>query len=409
MVIQNILSRVDSVIVECGDINAGLLTRGSHHNYQPFRPDIDVCLSWVNLPNKMDGINSGCLHPIFSQNLPEGSNRQFIAERLARYAKVDDIYLLALQQDNAIGMLNYRSDLELSPAEDISIDDILKYNSKEPLFPQLLEKYYLRNSLAGMQPKVAIQTTDRTLQQKNIIVKSFDEEFPLLTVNEFVCMNAAAHCGLNPPRTYLSENLETFVIERFDRVTTPTKEIRLGYEDFTTLLGRPNNPDEKYRGKYETILRATALFTQSQAEVEKIYKYIVFNCLIGNGDAHLKNFAIQYTSNFTDIFVSPLFDVTHTIIYPTIDNKMALKLCDSKEFPDKSHLIEIASTEHFRIRNASDIIDSMAQSILDYLAISNEIQLMSGLRESIEKSVANVMTATYSQKPYRHDRKLKHE
>jgi serine/threonine-protein kinase HipA len=44
-----------------------------------------------------------------------------------------------------------------------------------------------------MQPKVSIPKantiqTDRTVQQKDLIVKSFDSEFPLLTVNEFVCM-----------------------------------------------------------------------------------------------------------------------------------------------------------------------------------------------------------------------------
>jgi serine/threonine-protein kinase HipA len=52
-------------------------------------------------------------------------------------------------------------------------------------------------------------------------------------------MQAAEYCGLNPPKTYLSENLETFVIERFDKEDNAS----LGYEDFTTLLKKPNNPD----------------------------------------------------------------------------------------------------------------------------------------------------------------------
>jgi serine/threonine-protein kinase HipA len=41
-------------------------------------------------------------------------------------------------------------------------------------------------------------------------------------------------------------------------------------------------------GSYEALLNATYLYTGSSIEVEKMYKYIVFNCLIGNGDAHLK-------------------------------------------------------------------------------------------------------------------------
>ena len=43
-----------------------------------------------------------------------------------------------------------------------------------------------------------------------------------------------------------------------------------------------------------------------------------------------------------NIFVSPPFDLTHTLIYAAIDNKMALKLAGSKAFPDLSHLIKLA-------------------------------------------------------------------
>ena len=152
-------------------------------------------------------------------------------------------------------------------------------------------------------------------------------------------MEAARYCGFKPPKTYLSHNLETFVIERFDTAQDGTK---LGYEDFTTLLKKPNDPDAKYTGNYETLLKATSLYTNSQSEVEKMYKYIVFNCLIGNGDAHLKNFALQYTPDMSRVYLSPPFDITHTKIYEAIDNKMALKLSNSKEFPDINHLLKLA-------------------------------------------------------------------
>nr|WP_265102675.1 HipA domain-containing protein [Acinetobacter johnsonii] len=207
------------------------------------------------------------------------------------------MYLLALQGDQSVGILSYKSELNLPVSESLNLSDILSYRSKEPLFTQLLDKYYLKTSLAGMQPKVSIPNantvqTDRAVPQKDLIVKSFDAEFPLLTVNEFVCMQAARHCGLEPPKTYLSENLETYVVERFDRSSDGTK---LGYEDFTTLMKKSNGPNAKYTSSYETLLKATYLYTSSVAEVEKMYKYIVFNCLIGNGDANLKNFALQYS------------------------------------------------------------------------------------------------------------------
>jgi serine/threonine-protein kinase HipA len=391
---SNLPKKITNITVCANQTELGVLTYGSVHYYQPTQEQQHVSLTMTQ--KGMDGYSSNALHPIFAQNLPEGFNRRFIAEKLARYAKVNDMYLLALQVDQGIGMLSYKSELNLPEVESLSLNEILSYRSNAPLFPQLLDKYYLRTSLAGMQPKVSIPNaktiqTDQTIQQRDLIVKSFESEFPLLTVNEFVCMQAAQYCGLEPPRTYLSENLETYVVERFDRSSDGTK---LGYEDFTTLMKKSNAPDAKYTGSYEKLLKATYLYTGSVAEVEKMYKYIVFNCLIGNGDAHLKNFALQYTSDMKNIFVSPPFDITHTLIYDSIDHKMALKLAGSKAFPDLSHLIKLAESVHFRIRNPKEIIESLSENILDYLRSSNEVLLFDGLRASIERSISDIMTSS---------------
>jgi len=409
MDLQTLPKKINRINVYLCKQELGILTHSSIHHYQPVQTDFHVSLTMTKA--NMEGYNSGALHPIFRQNLPEGFNRRYIADKLARYANVDDMYLLALQKDNGIGMLSYMSEIQLPEVETVTLDDILSYSSAMPLFPQLIEKYYLRNALSGVQPKVSIPKTERTVEQKDLIVKSFDEEFHLLTVNEFVCMEAARYCDLKPPNTYLAKNLETFVIERFDK----EKKVTLGYEDFTTLLKKQNTHDAKYMGSYETLLRATHIYTDDLSEVRKMYQLIVFNCLVGNGDAHLKNFALQYTADMKKIFLSPPFDITHTIIYETIDNKMALKLAGSKEFPNKKILLKLAQGTSFRIRDAEQIIDKLATGIMDYLANSEEVHLFKGLRRSIEHSVATIMTASSCGKTYcsnnnfRHDKKRKFE
>ncbi|WP_336148445.1 type II toxin-antitoxin system HipA family toxin [Acinetobacter ursingii] len=399
----NLPAKINNITVCANQAELGVLTYGSVHHYQPLQEKQHVSLTMTQ--KGMDGYSSSPLHPIFAQNLPEGFNRRLITEKLTRYAKVNDMYLLALQGDQSVGILSYKSELKSPVSESLNLSDILSYRSKEPLFTQLLDKYYLKTSLAGMQPKVSIPNantvqTDRAVPQKDLIVKSFDAEFPLLTVNEFVCMQAARHCGLEPPKTYLSENLETYVVERFDRSSDGTK---LGYEDFTTLMKKSNGPNAKYTSSYETLLKATYLYTSSVAEVEKMYKYIVFNCLIGNGDAHLKNFALQYSPDMKNIFVSPPFDLTHTLIYESIDHKMVLKLAGSKAFPDRSHLIKLAESDRFRIRNPKAIIEFLSENILDYLRTSNEVQLFDGLRTSIERSISNVMATGLGTQNYRLD------
>ena len=395
--------KITSINVANQHEKLGLLTHGAVYNYQPTSDDAFVSLTMTR--RDLRSYNSGALHPIFSQNLPEGFNRRFIAERLARYAKLDDMYLLALQQNNGIGQLCYQSELQLDDVEPLSLTDILDYQGTESLFPQLLERYYLRNAVSGVQPKVSISNiTDRTVPQPGVIVKTYDEAFPLLTVNEYVCMQAAQACGLAPPATYLSNDLQHFVIERFDR---PNGQW-LGYEDFTTLMKRANTPDAKYQGSYEALLRATMLYTNNLQEVTRMYRYIVFNCLIGNGDAHLKNFALQYTPDMNAIFVSPPFDITHTLIYEDIDNKMALKMAGSKEFPSFNHLLALADGPGFKIRGAKDIIHEFAQRIEELLVDSEEVKLIDGLKESISRHLSRTMHQTATVSTYRHDKKRKY-
>jgi len=396
-------AQIKSLEVHNQQQQLGLLTHGASYQYQPVTEHQFVSLTMTR--KNLQGYNNGALHPIFSQNLPEGFNRRYIAERLSRYAKVDDMYLLALQQDSGIGQLSYSSELKLDRPSPIALDDILSYKGKDPLFPELLERYYLRNAVAGVQPKVGIdQLTDRTVPQPGVIVKTFDQEFPLLTVNEFVCMQAAQACNLNPPKTYLSRDLNHFVIERFDKPHGKS----LGYEDFTTLMKRENTPDAKYQGSYESLLKATYLYTNSLQEVTKMYRYIVFNCLIGNGDAHLKNFALQYDPDMQEIFISPPFDITHTLVYDTIDNKMALKLAGSKEFPSFYHLLKLAEGPGFKVRGAKNIIHEFAQNIENFLAQSEEIKVIEGLKDSMTRHLSRTMYQTTTVSTYRHDKKRKY-
>ncbi|WP_320109288.1 HipA domain-containing protein [Acinetobacter piscicola] len=72
-------------------------------------------------------------------------------------------------------------------------------------------------------------------------------------MNEFVCMEAVKACELEPPKTYLSENLETYVVERFDK---NHDGIRLSYEDFTMLMKKSNDPDTKYNESYGIIIKS---------------------------------------------------------------------------------------------------------------------------------------------------------
>ncbi|PCJ47525.1 MAG: phosphatidylinositol kinase [Gammaproteobacteria bacterium] len=376
----------------------GVLTHGSHYSFQYTQQNIPVSLS---MKVTEDAYNQGIVHPIFSQNLPEGFTRRYISDKLSRFGKIDDMYFLALQGSDGIGALGFDAGINFPEVEQISLEEIISWKSKEQLFPQLLKKYYLRGILSGVQPKVMIKASNvekTTIQQKDLILKTFDEEYPLLTVNEYVCMEAARACLLNPPKTYISDNLEHFIIERFDKVQGK----RLAFEDFSTLMKKPG--DEKYNSSYEALLKAVRFYTGSMNEVIKAYKIIVFNCIIGNGDAHLKNFAVQYTLGQKDITLAPPFDITHTIIYETIDNDMALKIKKSKQFPNKSELIRLGTDAG--VDGADKIIEFISDTTVDFIRTSEDISKLDGLKKSIEKSIS-IAGATTPLKRIRHQKKKK--
>jgi len=385
---------IKTVCVNSFGERSGILTQPAQFN---FSYDGEVAVSLTMSLNKKE-YNHGALHPIFAQNLPEGYVRRYICEKLERHARVNDLYLLALQQDKGIGHLSFESDIGRIDAEDLSLGDILHWEGKESIFPELLNKYYLGGFASGVQPKVLLDNVKASVNQHDLIVKSFDDEFPLLTVNEFVCMSAAKKAGLNPPNFWLSDDQRTFVIERFDR---PDSGL-LAIEDFSTLTGA-----DKYRSSYEVVLKAVQAFTKKPTEVARAYSYIVFNCLIGNGDAHLKNFAIQYDQNRSDICLTPPYDITHTLIYPALDKDMALKMDSAKAFPNKDALLKLA--KQFNIKRAEVIIEQMAQAISESIKESDVINQVNGLKASIESSLGSACSSTISKPAYRHDKKRKYD
>tara|TARA_R110001592_G_scaffold44230_1_gene142553 strand:- start:3082 stop:4248 length:1167 start_codon:yes stop_codon:yes gene_type:complete len=366
--------RIIDIEVDAFNSYSGSLTQPAQYSFQ-YKGEQSVSLT---MNKKEEAYNSGVLHPVFAQNLPEGYVRRYIFEKLERHARVNDLYLLALQKDKGIGHLSFRSKMQAQNIEQLSLSDILSWKGDVSIFPELLNKFYLGGFASGVQPKVLLNNVKAVANQKDLIVKTFDDEYPLLTVNEFVCMSAAKAAGLNPPEFWLSDDLRTFVIQRFDK----TENEKLAIEDFSVLTGK-----EKYSGSYEVLLKAVSVYTKNPEEVKRAYRYIVFNCLIGNGDAHLKNFSVQYSQNRSDIKLTPPYDITHTLVYPTIDNKMALKIGGAKSFPNKKELIKLAEKE--KIKGANDIIDEMAESIQAYLNQSEEVELVAGLKQSIERSLSH--------------------
>ncbi|MDI4652547.1 MULTISPECIES: type II toxin-antitoxin system HipA family toxin [Pseudoalteromonas] len=404
-------NKINKIAIRSFKENAGILEKPAEHSFQ-YTADNPISLT---MPYMEEPYKYGALLPIFAQNLPEGAIRAYLRERLVKANKdirFDDMYMLALQFGNAIGHLSFGSPIKQPESKPITLDEVLTYKGKDRIFEDLLDRYYLHGVASGMQPKVLIPATtdDKNIEQRatvqtdEYIVKTFDDDYPLLTVNEYVCMQAAKACGLNPPACFLSEDLRTYAVKRFD--ITPNGKI--GVEDFTVLTRAANTPEAKYQSSYETVMNVTARYTANNPfELRKMYEYIVFCMLIGNGDAHLKNFSLTYDRPYGDVKVSPLYDITHTVIYKDLVDESALKINGNRVWP--SHADLVAFGKAFGVVKPERIIEKIADSISDYLKQSEEVTLFDGLRASIERSLNVAKVGVYTSTGYTHRKKKKYE
>jgi serine/threonine-protein kinase HipA len=334
---------VPALDVYCGGRRVGALANSDLHegeflfSYAPDCPREDaVSLTMPVVRDQYDSMNT--VHPIFEMNLPEGA----LLEKLRlRFAKAipgfDDLVLLEIVGCSQIGRLRYtRAGTPLADPAIENLQKLLTYKGAEDLFADLLERYARYSGVSGVQPKVLIRAEDEnpdriTHRSTTHLVKSFDpNEFAELAANEYFCTRAAIHAGLPTTHLTLSENRKLLVAERFDLQDDGSY---LAVEDFCVLNALRSHG--RYDGSYELIAKRIREFVSPEhvaPALEQLFLTVALCCVIENGDAHLKNFAIVYKDAESAVRLAPAYDLICTTVYEPADT-MALTLNGSKAFP----------------------------------------------------------------------------
>jgi serine/threonine-protein kinase HipA len=123
------------------------------------------------------------------------------------------------------------------------------------------------------------------------------------------------------------------LVERYDRFLDDGQLRRLHQEDFCQTLGVA--PELKYQNEdgptnadgFALVRKVT---TPSAPNLLRLLDYIIFNCLVGNNDAHAKNFSLLYSQS--GIQLAPLYDVLSTAVYPDLSDSMAMKIGSKYRF-----------------------------------------------------------------------------
>ncbi|MCS3841072.1 serine/threonine-protein kinase HipA [Pseudomonas sp. JAI111] len=314
------------------------------------------------------------IHPIFEMNLPEGALRDELVRRFSKAVRgFDDFAMLAIvgpYQLGRVGIANAQDSNDRPP--ETSLADLLVHDGAQGLFDDLLHTYGQYSGVSGVQPKVLVRdnatTVDRlTHRGATHLVKSFRaEEYPELAANEYFCMRAALHCGLEVPKFELSEHGKFLVVERFDL----NDKGYLGFEDFCVLNAWPSKA--KYDGSYEGAAKQIKEFVSppllNQA-LESFFKIVALSSGLKNGDAHLKNFGVLYEHCALDaqISLAPAYDIVTTSVYIKSDS-MALLLGGSKAWPKYKMLMRFG-------RSACNLTEGRCNELLQQVAHGMDVAM----------------------------------
>ncbi len=349
--------RVRALNVSIGDAPSGQLLKHSVYEYRyastaPDQPRIALLMSPALRPTWQDGD----LFPVMDQNLPEGDLYMRLRGLFPKQA-LTPMHLLALVGANGIGRLGYTlldSPPPHAPAA-MSKQALLSTPYSPAVFDELVRAYLSTGAgIAGMQPKIMVPERP-TVPIPSLIVKAASPAFPGLAANEYLCLTAARLAGIDTPTFDLSHDGQMLVLDRFDLIPQADGSlVRAGFEDVASLMGlrvRDVLSDRKYHGSYERVAELLKYLQLPADSLHRFFEQVTFSVMVRNGDAHLKNFGVLYTSE-ADVRLAPMFDVVTTTIYrytryeggPELEDRtMALKLFKgkhhSKAYPTRDELI----------------------------------------------------------------------
>lgn len=180
-----------------------------------------------------------------------------------------------------------------------------------------------RISLAGAQHKLAVTLANGALFEprgnacSSHILKPDSKSLghPHTAINEHFCMRLAAALKLSVPQTEVRYvPWPVYLVKRFDRITQGTGLDSIHAVDALQLLGFDRRL--KYQKASAATLKACIDLCGAPLKTKQaLFAWIVFNVLIGNADAHLKN--VSFMVDKEGIQLAPFYDLVSTVVYAT--------------------------------------------------------------------------------------------
>ncbi|MEK6563733.1 MAG: HipA domain-containing protein [Candidatus Omnitrophota bacterium] len=185
-------------------------------------------------------------------------------------------------------------------------------------------------SISGTQPKLSVKLDKRSnslivvAEGGEHILKPQNPAFQDIPQNEQCCMDIAAEFKIDvPPHCILplKDKSLAYIVKRFDRASG----VKIHQEDFSQIL-----ETDKYKGSIEQIgKKLSEKSTAPGYDTQLLFERVVFNFIIGNGDAHLKNYSIAYKDK-DSIRLTPAYDIVCSKLVIPAEEDSALSINGKK-------------------------------------------------------------------------------
>ncbi len=341
-----------------------------------------VALS-ASLPLQAEPFDDRKTRPFFAGLLPEGQMRRLIAQQF-QVSVQNDFALLDHIGGECAGAVTFLEPGQSLPVptggEDVqwlSDEEVVTILDELPRRPMLAGKDGLRLSLAGAQDKLPVVFDGARIglplngTPSSHILKPAIHGVDNSVINEGFCMALAEAMQLKPAKSKVHRVLDRsfLLVERYDRlIDARGQRQRLHQEDFCQALGVV--PEMKYQNEGGPdlaqcfdLVRSTT--RPSAPQVLRLLDYVIFNALIGNHDAHAKNFSLLYLGekSGTAPVLAPFYDTLSTAVYPTLTQKMAMKIGSKYKFSEveKRHWEQFAEGVGFTRAQAKRRIVELAK------------------------------------------------
>ncbi len=302
----------------------------------------------MSLPVRREPFDAMASRPFFEGLLPEGAVREQLAARL-RVGPGNSFGLLAALGRDCAGAVVILPEGQALGAGRGSVQwlsevELVQLVEELPRRPLGVEPGRTRLSLAGLQRKAVLIRTpsgrcglpSEDAPSTHLLKPQYpDSDFQDIVFNERFCMRVAQCAGLSTATTDLLHvgSHPALLVERYDRSTDGSTTLRLHQEDLCQALGLA--PIFKYQtemgpGAAQVCRLLRERSVRGGADVLAFIRAMLVNFLLGNSDAHGKNFALLYAEDGPRL--APLYDIVSVAVYGSdgsnLDIDMAMSIGD---------------------------------------------------------------------------------